>query len=114
MIAAGIPPDQIRRRLAERRPPPADEDDFEVWAGNEAAVELWTAVEGRWIWVTHGAAASMGGMMIESVPVGLDMQAVDVCARALGLTLDRDLLAALTVMEGEALTIVAERRASRR
>jgi len=108
-----VPDDEIAAYLASRVEPP-HRTDYEVWPENEPALDLWAAVEGRWVFVTQGWAAPMGGMMIESVPAGLDMQAVAICAAALGRPLDRALLADLSLMEGEALRILSEQRARRR
>ncbi|WP_244913128.1 DUF1799 domain-containing protein [Zavarzinia compransoris] len=110
--ASGLSPEQVQDYLASRRH--AAGEDFEVWPENEAALDLWAAVEGRWVFVAQGWAAPMGGMMIEGVPAGLDMQAVAICAAALGQTLDRALLGDLATMEDEALKILAEQRAARR
>lgn len=111
--AAGVPADQVAAYLASRVQE-LHRTDYEVWPENEPALDLWAAVEGRWVFVMQGWAAPMGGMMIESVPAGLDMQAVAVCAAALGRPLDRALLADLTIMEDEALKVLSEQRARRR
>ena len=110
---AGVPEDQIAAYLASRGQV-MHRTDYEVWPENEAALDLWAAVEGRWVFVMQGWAAPMGGMMIESVPAGLDMQAVAICAAALGRPLDRASLADLSLMEREALQVLSEQRARRR
>lgn len=84
--------------LARFGPPPPPPPPLELPAPLRPAVRLFFAVVGQW------RTAGMGSV------VGLDLCAVDVAARWLGLAQTPELLRDVQLMEREALAIMAERR----
>jgi hypothetical protein len=97
-VAAQVAGLGLPAALAARLAPPAPPEVIEVWPENWDAMRIFLGLETQW------RRAGMAG-----VPVGLDYAALPVVATALGVPLLEDLLARLRILEGAALTAMAEK-----
>ena len=96
-------------RMVRDDAPAAPAVRVEVLACCVDAVRLFTAALGQWR-TSLAVATTPAGPVFRTARTALDMTAVDVVARWLGLTPSPDLLTDLRVMEVEALSILEDRR----
>lgn len=86
--------------LGHGGPAPRTREDLAIWPENWPAVRVFGAMGTQW------RRAGLAG-----VETGLDYGALLTVCGALRVALDEDLLSRLRVMEAEALSALAERRA---
>jgi hypothetical protein len=110
MAEGGLPPDAIERELAKLRQNRPAARVTEIEEDDEGrAVRLFEGLATQWNWSTMTVSNGLGGI---SVPMrtGLRYEALPVVAGALGLAVDRQVLADLQLIEQTALSTMAAAR----
>jgi hypothetical protein len=106
LAAAGMDEAAIAAEIARRAPAPADV--VELDADDEGiAASLFLALDTQWNWTATGMVAGNGGF---SVRTGLKYESIAPAAAALEISVGRQVMIDLKVMEAQALATFAEAR----
>jgi hypothetical protein len=106
LAAAGMDEAAIAAEVARRSPEPADTVELE--ADDEGiAASLFLALDTQWNWTAAPMVAGNGGF---GVRTGLKYESIAPTAAALEITVDRQVMIDLKVLEAQALATFAEAR----